>query len=290
MESRRMNATGNERFEGYIPDLLKLLSKHVGFRYRLGIVRDGQYGNRRPDDSWNGMIGEILRRQSYMAASPLFVTEQRARVVDFTMPFLDVQATILIKKQEEGKSLPFSTARDLIYQDEYQYGTLNRGVIKRALSIANDTVYKTMRHQMRFFDPSAFTATNAEGIERVRKEKYAYVLPNVIADYISRRKPCDLLTVDSFLIKRGYSIAIRKGSALVPRINRAIAALKSQGYLERLYYKWWIRGGDCNGKEHTKRYYSLSKTNLESGVKINYPGTLECVLLSLVGLSVSNFI
>lgn len=52
---------GNERYEGYCVELAAEIAKHVGYHYRLEIVRDGKYGARDPDTkTWNGMVGELV--------------------------------------------------------------------------------------------------------------------------------------------------------------------------------------------------------------------------------------
>ena len=53
---------GLQEFEGFIADLLLAVSRHVGFNYTIRLVRDGRYGSRTADGTWNGMIGELLRR------------------------------------------------------------------------------------------------------------------------------------------------------------------------------------------------------------------------------------
>jgi len=65
------------------------------------------------------------------------------------------------------------------------------------------------------FGPRALTATNEEGIEKVRREKFGFILPDTIGDYVANRKPCDLVVVGRFLDRRGYAIALQKNSRLV---------------------------------------------------------------------------
>jgi len=55
------SADGGE-FVGFIPDLLTRLSEIVGFSYEIAMVRDGRYGSVNQDGTWNGMIGELIRR------------------------------------------------------------------------------------------------------------------------------------------------------------------------------------------------------------------------------------
>lgn len=48
---------GNERFEGYIIDLVEELSKLLGFKYIFKLVDDGVYGTNE-NGEWNGLIGK----------------------------------------------------------------------------------------------------------------------------------------------------------------------------------------------------------------------------------------
>ena len=54
----------NGMYEGFIVDLMNELAQIVGFRFRLVPVWDGKFGYRKPDGSWDGMVGEVLRRVS----------------------------------------------------------------------------------------------------------------------------------------------------------------------------------------------------------------------------------
>jgi hypothetical protein len=88
----------------------------------------------------------------------------------------------------------------------------------------------------------------------VRHDKYAYVIPSTIGQYISMRAPCDLVTVDRFLMKRGYSLAVQKGSDLLQEVNRALYILRDIGQLDELYRKWWVDRSQCNGIKSSKIY------------------------------------
>ena len=50
--------TGDEKYQGYLVDLLKILSKQLKFRYSIHLVEDGRYGGL-TDGNWSGMIGEV---------------------------------------------------------------------------------------------------------------------------------------------------------------------------------------------------------------------------------------
>ena len=57
---------GNDRYEGYVVDLLQRLSRLLGFKYIIEPVRDGSYGSRdKTTGRWNGMIKDILDGVSF---------------------------------------------------------------------------------------------------------------------------------------------------------------------------------------------------------------------------------
>lgn len=63
----------NEQYEGFCMDLLREMSRILGFRYELRLVRDGSYGTRNDNGQWNGMIRELMDRVNYKFLS-LFLT------------------------------------------------------------------------------------------------------------------------------------------------------------------------------------------------------------------------
>ena len=59
MKERGAFLAGNDRFEGYLADILERLAASVGFSYEIRLSRDGVHGHLGPDGRFNGMIGEI---------------------------------------------------------------------------------------------------------------------------------------------------------------------------------------------------------------------------------------
>ena len=58
------NIKSKELFEGFIIDLLNELADVVGFRYRIELVPDGNYGAKLESGEWNGMVREVIDRVS----------------------------------------------------------------------------------------------------------------------------------------------------------------------------------------------------------------------------------
>ena len=193
-----------------------------------------------------------------MALAPMFPTKNRLKVVDFSQHYLNVEATVILRKPPHGVPSRITKVEDLLNQSEIKYGTWDTGIIIRAFRRTNDTLYRIMWRNIQRFSPNAFTDSNDEGIQRVRNEKYAFILPHPIGEYISMQFPCDLITVDKFLLKqKGYSIAVSKGSPLLSEINKQLNIMKQTGYLQRIYHKWWFEGNECGIQ--TGKMYSTSK-------------------------------
>ncbi len=108
------------------------------------------------------------------------------------------------------------------------------------------------------------------GIRRVRTENYAFILPNTIADYISRRKPCDLqmVAMEADNMKWGYGLAVPKNSGLKDYLNSALLILEERGFLQSLYEKWWINRGTCGGVR-TSRVVSSYSSDVSASSKLS---------------------
>jgi len=62
LKSNSAFLAGNERFEGYLADILRLLATSVGFDYEIRLSRDGKHGQLLDDGvTWDGMIGDVQR-------------------------------------------------------------------------------------------------------------------------------------------------------------------------------------------------------------------------------------
>ena len=62
---------GNDQFEGYCADLAVEIAEKLSIEYVIKLVKDGKYGNKEPDGTWNGMVGELTRQVSYTFPCPI---------------------------------------------------------------------------------------------------------------------------------------------------------------------------------------------------------------------------
>ncbi|XP_045107939.1 glutamate receptor 1-like isoform X2 [Portunus trituberculatus] len=110
MMKKDTNATGNGRFEGYAKDLADLVASYLNVNYTLQVVKDQTYGaiDESKEGGWNGMVGELVRKEADIAIAPLTITSSRERVIDFTKPFMTLGISIMIKKPVKEKPGVFS--------------------------------------------------------------------------------------------------------------------------------------------------------------------------------------
>jgi len=73
---------GNDQYEGYCVDLAELISKELGFTYEIRIVKDGNFGIKQTDGTWNGMVGELTRRVRH--CSPIIYCLNKVKIFIYT--------------------------------------------------------------------------------------------------------------------------------------------------------------------------------------------------------------
>ncbi|RWS10335.1 glutamate receptor-like protein, partial [Dinothrombium tinctorium] len=97
---------GNDRYEGYCKDLADLVASALNVTYTIKLVNDSRYGaiDRNSSTGWNGMVHELINGDADVAIAPLTITESRARVLEFTTPFMTTGLGAIIKRMPQSTS------------------------------------------------------------------------------------------------------------------------------------------------------------------------------------------
>ena len=66
--------TANDRFEGFLADILRLVAGNLGLDYEICLSTDGKYGAQNADGQWNGIIGEVVRGVSVRSTARRYDT------------------------------------------------------------------------------------------------------------------------------------------------------------------------------------------------------------------------
>ena len=99
---------GNDRYEGYVVDLISELSKVLQFDYELIIYPTKQYGSCKSVSGCDGMLGTITRGETDLAIVDLTITAERQSAVDFSLPFMTTGIGVLYFKITKEKISLFS--------------------------------------------------------------------------------------------------------------------------------------------------------------------------------------
>ncbi|KAI1719509.1 ligated ion channel l-glutamate- and glycine-binding site domain-containing protein [Ditylenchus destructor] len=91
------NSTMLKCCTGYCVDLLNKLAEDVGFTYTLYKVRDEKWGLKSENGTWNGLIQDLTTHKADMCVTSLKLNSERARDIDFSIPFLETGISIVVK-------------------------------------------------------------------------------------------------------------------------------------------------------------------------------------------------
>ncbi|CAL4208831.1 unnamed protein product, partial [Meganyctiphanes norvegica] len=98
--------TGKKTYEGYCFELTEYLAEMKNFDYEFVFPKDGQYGGRMENGSWNGLVGDLANGETDIIVAPLTMTSEREEVIDFVAPYFDQSGiSIVIRRSKPEESL-----------------------------------------------------------------------------------------------------------------------------------------------------------------------------------------
>ncbi|XP_028969014.1 glutamate receptor ionotropic, kainate 2-like [Galendromus occidentalis] len=158
---------------------------------------------------------------------------------------------------------PIENANDLAKQTKIAYGCLGGGSTYGFFKKHNDPVMKRMWTYMEAERPTVFTTSNKEGIERVLRGDYAYLMEALSIEYLVERN-CNLTQIGTLLDSKGYGIATPLKSPLRSALTSAILILQEKGVLHALKMKWWKQQGGLLKCDEDKGSSSTSEMDMDS--------------------------
>ncbi|XP_026500271.1 glutamate receptor 1-like [Vanessa tameamea] len=80
----------NSQFKGFCVDLTYLVLEKLEITFEIRLVKDNNYGNENPKmiGGWDGLVGELVRKEVDLVIAPLTVNVEREQIIDFSKPFL----------------------------------------------------------------------------------------------------------------------------------------------------------------------------------------------------------
>jgi polar amino acid transport system substrate-binding protein len=159
-----------------------------------------------------------------MAINEITITDERSKVVDFSVPYFDANQGFLIKKGG-----PAEGVQSIAEMKDLQFGV-------QATTTGADYVKDEIQpdKQTREFStlPAATQALANGQID-------AFVMDVAIGAEIVKERGEDVDMTGQFKTDEQYGILFEKGNPLRRQVNEAIEKIKADGTLERLQAKWF---------------------------------------------------
>ncbi|RZC42181.1 Lig chan and/or SBP bac 3 domain containing protein [Asbolus verrucosus] len=133
----------------------------------------------------------------------------------------------------------------------------------------------------------AMTESNDEGVERVKKDNYAFFMESTTIEYVTERH-CSLASVGAPLDDKGYAIAMKKNSSYRNDLSAAILKLQETGRIAALKEKWWKekRGAsNCGAKGEGNAATPLNLQNVGGVFLVLFTGTFLGFIGSFIELA-----
>jgi polar amino acid transport system substrate-binding protein len=154
--------------------------------------------------------------------SQVTITEERARVVDFTEPYFDANQGVLVKQGTKVANL--AEAKNIKWGA--QINTTGARYIKDNIQPATEAqIYNTT--------VDAFTALSAGQIQAVMLDT-----PIVLGAVEEKQIPNGEV-VGQFKTGEQYGAVVNKGSENLDAFNEVIRTLKSEGFIDQLFKKYF---------------------------------------------------
>uniref|UniRef100_A0A915DWI9 Uncharacterized protein n=1 Tax=Ditylenchus dipsaci TaxID=166011 RepID=A0A915DWI9_9BILA len=141
--------------------------------------------------------------------------------------------------------IPIRSLDDLANQSTILYGTIKDGSTMQFFQESKIGSHVRMWKQMK--NKNVFVRNNREGVDKVLKENYAYLMESSSLEYEVQQN-CNLTQIGGVLGSKGYGIALEKKSEWTDWISRQILLYQKRGIIEMKKTKWWrSKGASCTG-------------------------------------------
>ena len=197
---------GEDKIVGFDVDIAQRIATDLGFELKI------------QDMDFNGLIPALQSGRVDFLMAGMTPTPERKKSVDFSDVYYTAQNTIIALKKSNLTTIASLKGKTI----GAQLGSLQQEVAQKVPGAK-----VTTRNRV----PDLIQELNAGRID-------AAIVEDTIAKPYTRIYPDLQFTVIPSR-EGGCAIAFRKGSALVPGFNRAIAAMKQDGTLDKFAKKWF---------------------------------------------------
>ncbi len=199
---------------GFDVDMAKRMAKQLGVKLEL------------VSTAWDGIIPSLLTAKFDVLMSGMTITEERAKAIDFSNPYIVIGQTALIRKGLAGTVKSYLDLNDPKYKIASKLGT------------TGDIAAKKMIPKAQYFSYE----TEQEGVMEVvngRIDAFIYDSPYNAVAYAEKGQG-KLTFLDQPFTDEPLGWAIRKGNPkLLAFLNNFLKDAKTNGSYDKIYTKWF---------------------------------------------------
>ena len=175
--------------------------------------------------SWDAMITSVSEGQFDMGMTGISIYEERKQVVDFSDPYINLDQYLLVSADEDrfANIEEFAANPDLILG--VQQGTSGFFVTEGVVPDDRRVVYNEFGALVQALINGDIDAMPADASAAAGFKTTSGGAVKLVGDAISKDE---------------MGLIFPKGGDLVASMNAALASLKEDGFLDHLYYKWFI--------------------------------------------------
>jgi polar amino acid transport system substrate-binding protein len=175
--------------------------------------------------AWDGIFEAAAAGQYDVVADGVTITEERKQKIAFSDPYLQYGQVILTRVDEERFSDDKTLAAFADAKVASQLGTTNEA---KAIEIVGEARV------------SSFDTFDASVLALLSQDVDAVIIDQPVALGFMAVNQGKLKIVGELLTSEALGFVFKKDSDLVAPVNAALAELKSNGTLDKLYEKWFV--------------------------------------------------
>ena len=177
--------------------------------------------------AWDGIFAGLAGKKYDVIASSVTITEQRAKVMDFTTPYYEVRQALITPKDTQVATIEDMAGKKL----GAQIGTTGYMAIKKVKGVESLT-FDEIGLAM-----AALASGRIDGVVCDDPVATNYIMEN--KEYAAKMKVALVIPADE---PEFYGFAVVKGDKeLLDLLNTAIASVKQKGIEKDLIQKWMKR-------------------------------------------------
>lgn len=207
--------TETQKMDGVLIDVVKAMQNDIDIKPEFETIQ------------FSALVPSLTTNKIDMIASAMFITEERAKVVDFSDPIYGYGEGLFVPVSDDAAYKSYNELEGKTIG--VQVGTTFVDLFKKSGLFDEVKVYKSI--------PDIIADVNAGRIDA------GFGDAPMVAYFMAQGRFPNVKIVESYESSAGgkFGIALRKGDERMAKINAAIARIKSDGTLQTILAKYGMK-------------------------------------------------